>query len=112
MIPTLALWSLTLAALCASIFAVYVALRSSDRYLSRRLSALSESLREQSATLDTLGEQLKALRQRENMRAYRNRRAGKSEEPSDEDESPAADQRDWVHRMNEKLALSRLGVRK
>jgi biopolymer transport protein ExbB/TolQ len=111
MIPTLLLWSLTLAALCTSIFALFVAYRSSAQYQSKRLFDLSNSLREQSATLDTLAEQLKAMRQRENMRAYRNRRSGKSEE-LDEPDDRAGDQRDWVRKMNEQLALSRLGVRK
>ena len=97
-----------MAALCASIFALFVAHRSSGQYLSRRLSALSDTLKEQSATLDTLAEQLKAMRQRENMRAYRHRRNGKS----DEADEPPQDSREWVHRTNEQLALSRLGVRK
>jgi len=108
MTPTLILWLLTLAALCISTFALFAALHTSDRSLYKRLSALSGSLDEHSATLDLLGEQLKALRQRENMRAYRARRNGKSEEPDE----PPQDSRDWVHRTNEQLALSRLGVRK
>lgn len=111
MTTTLLLLSLTLAGLCISIFALFAAHHSSGRYQSKRLSELSDTLREQQGTLDTLAEQLKAMRQRENMRAYRNRRAH-----TDDDETPAEpktrDQRDWVRQMNETLALSRLGVRK
>lgn len=106
-IHTVLLWSLTLAALFASIFALSVALRSSDRSLYSRLSALSMQCKEQSATLDELSAQLKAMRQRENMRAYRDRRNGKSAEPDAGD-----DPRAWVNETNKQLALSRLGVRK
>jgi uncharacterized coiled-coil protein SlyX len=107
--PTLALWFLTLAALFASIFALSVALRSSDRSLFSRLSALSMQCKEQSATLDELSAQLKAMRQRENMRAYRDRRAGKSAEAEPDTEG---DPRTWVRETNKQLALARLGVRK
>ena len=108
---TLLLWLLTSVALFASIFALSAVLRTSDRSLSRQLSALSTRSRELEATLDELSAQLKAQRQRENMRAYRARRNGKSEEP-DQDLVDQADSRAWVNKMNEELARARLGVRK
>ena len=110
MIPTLVLWSLTLAALCASIFALLVAVRSSDRSLSRQLSALSTRSRELEATLDELSAQLKAQRQRENMRAYRLRKGSKTETADDLDEETTSTQSadEWRRRMNRQLALKGL----
>jgi len=106
-IPTLLQWLLTSAGLFISIFALFVALHSSDRSLSKRLSAHSTQLQEQQATLDELSAQLKALRQRENMRAYRRRRGGESNE---DEQLELSDGRSWVQNMNEKLARARLGV--
>lgn len=110
--PMHAMWFLTLAALFASIFALVVAFRTSDPSLSRRLSGLSTSLKEAEATLDELSAQLKAMRQRENMRAYRDRkRAGaEDEEPAAEPARRGQSNRDWVQEMNERLARARLGV--
>lgn len=109
--PTLALWFLTLAALAASTCALFVALRTSDRSLLKQLSALLTRSREMEATLDELSAQLKAQRQRENMRAYRARKNGKSEE-AEPDLVDQADGRAWVREMNERLARARLGVSK
>lgn len=104
--------------LFVSIFALSVALHSSDRSLSKRLSGLSTSFKEAEATLDELSSQLKALRQRENMRAYRARKTGKSAalddwvDPDDLATSESSgDGRRWVQRMNEQLARARLGVK-
>ncbi len=80
MVPTLLLWSLTAVALCLSIFALAVAFRTSDPSQSRRLSALSTSLKEAEASLDELSAQLRAMRQREAMRAYRLRKRGGSQD--------------------------------
>ena len=107
-IPTLLQWLLTAAALFASMSALFVALHTSDRSLSKRLSALSTAFKEAEATLEELSAQLKAMRQRENMRAYRRRKGGES---SEIDELPA-DGRSWVQEMNERLARARLGVPK
>lgn len=111
-IHTLLLWSLTLVALCASIFALSAVLRSSDRSLSRQLSALSTRLKEQEATMEELSGQLRSMRAREHMRAYRARKAGKSDEPEPQDELELGEGRAWVQQMNEKLARARLGVPK
>lgn len=108
-IHTLLLWFLTSGALLTSIFALFVALRTSGPFLSRQLSALSMTLREQQTNLDELTLQLKAMRQRENMRAYRRRKGGESSETDDE---PAGNGREWVQSMNERLARARLGVPK
>lgn len=111
-IPMLLLWSLTLAALCASIFALSAVLRSSDRSLSRQLSALSTRLREQEATLEELSGQLKSMRAREHMRAYRARKDGKSLEGDAGEQLDLGAGRAWVQDMNERLARARLGVPK
>lgn len=111
-IPMLLLWSLTLAALCASIFALSAVLRSSDRSLSRQLSALSTRLREQEATLEELSGQLRSMRAREHMRAYRARKRGESPEDEPQSELELGGGRAWVQAMNEKLARARLGVSK
>lgn len=109
---TLLLLSLTSVALFTSIFALSAVLRSSDRSLSRQLSGLSTRLREVETTLDELSAQLKALRQRENMRAYRSRKAGKSDDPEPELDLDDTSGRAWVQQMNERLARARLGVPK
>ncbi len=106
-VPTLLLLLLSSVALFTSIFALFAVLRTSDRSLSRQLSALSTRLKEQEATTEELGGQLKAMRAREHMRTYRRRKAGDAET----DEDPPADKRDWVRKTNEQLALSRLGVK-
>ncbi|HMQ58907.1 MAG TPA: hypothetical protein PKE65_10200 [Rhizobiaceae bacterium] len=103
-IPTLALWSLTSAALFTSICALFVALRSSARSLSKRLSELSERQSTQEESLEALSVALRNLRSRLNMANYRDRKRGKSAEPTDE---PQQDGREWVRKANMALALRR-----
>lgn len=98
-IPTLLLWSLTLAGLCTSIFALSVALRSSARSLSKRLSELSERTSTQDESIEKLSHELRNLRSRLNMQ---NHRARKRENGVDE-EAPKG--RDWVRKANLALAL-------
>lgn len=107
MIPTLILWSLTLAALSISIFALSVAYRSSARSLLKQHSALSMLQREQTEQLENLTLQLRNLRSRMNMQAYRARKRGKSEERDDEDDpgSERDSQLEWKRKMNLQLAL-------
>jgi len=102
-IPTLALWFLTLAALSASIFALFAVLRSSAH-------AQSKQLYEHSMQLEQLTLQLRNLRSRLNMAAYRERKAseaGSTSSITENDDAPDA-QRDpdaWKRAMNRTLAL-------
>lgn len=105
-IPMLILSFLTLAAVCASIFALIVVRRSSAQ---RQFSLLSEH----STQLEELSLQLRNLRARLNMQAYRARKRGESTEQTTESDSvgelaPAGSAAaEWKRKMNLQLALGR-----
>lgn len=108
-IPMLALWSLTALALALSIFALFAALRSSDRYLSKRLSEHSTQLQELAESHEALTVALRNLRSRLNMQASRARKAQEPGEASDADlplagPRPALSSEEWKRRMNLQLA--------
>lgn len=113
--PTLAMLSLTLVSLAASIFALVVALRTSDRSLSKRLSALSTSLADQVATLDDHAVQIRALRARINMGKLRAERKAAEESGADSGNGTAplspqgesADDR-WARETNLAIATGRI----
>ena len=95
--------SLSILALAVSTCALFVALRTSARSLSKRLYELSASLNEQAEMSERLTTQLRNLRSRLNMQAYRARKVTGDQtdgEPSGE-ESPDS----WKKRMNRQLAL-------
>lgn len=104
-IPMLILSFLTLAAVCVSIFALAVVRRSSGQ---RQLSLLSEH----STQLEELSLQLRNLRARLNMQAYRARKRGESTESTNNEDSAelapvSKSAEDWKRRMNLQLALNR-----
>lgn len=101
-IPMLVLWSLTLAGLCTSIFALSVALRSSARSLSKRLYELSERASTTDESIEKLSHELRNLRSRLNMQNHRARKRENGETPVD-DAAPRG--RDWVRKANLALAL-------
>jgi len=115
-IPMLVMLSLTSVAVLLSISALVVALRSSDRSLSRRLSALSTSLGEQTQTLEAQQLLLRNLRARIGMTALRARRSAESETPGDGSgngtlpRSPPGESADdkWARETNLALALGRI----
>lgn len=112
---TLILWFLTLVALSTSISALFVAFRTSGRYLSRQLSALSELSKELHENQENLTQQLRNIRSRLNMQAYRKRKlATDGDEPASDEELPLAGPRpsgdresqlEWKRKMNLQLAL-------
>lgn len=87
--------SLSLVALCGSIYAVSVARRMLARSLSRQLFVLSESLKEHEQDLDTMRKSLSRLNSRQNMRELRDQRRTEAAEPAttDTEESRAAARR-------------------
>lgn len=100
-IPMLITLSLTLAALCISIFALIVVRRSSAQSLSSQLS-------EHSILLEQLAHQLRNIRARLNMQAYRARKRGESPESEEngvEVAPAAAGSTEWKRKMNLQLAL-------
>jgi len=113
--PMLTLWLLTLAALSISISALFVAYRTSGRYLSRQLSALSELSKELHENQENLTQQLRNIRSRLNMQAYRKRKlATDGDAPASDEELPLAGPRpgsdrdaglEWKRKMNLQLAL-------
>jgi len=86
-----ALLSLSSAALCISTCALYVALRSSARSQSRRLSALSTRLDHTDALIDLLQVTFKDLARREQARLTMQRlRANEKMEPREADTFPGS----------------------
>jgi len=94
---------LTLAALFASTFALFAARRSLALSRSRLPSELLTRLAEAEANLETLSSQLRNVRSRLNMQAYR---ARKAEEPEPEADNGA----EWRRRMNAELAAGRISA--
>lgn len=79
MTNTLTLLLLSLGALSTSICALIVAARTSGRYLSKRLSALSMQAAQHADTLEALEATIRNLQVRLNMRAMRERKKELSE---------------------------------
>lgn len=104
-------------ALSISICALFVAYRTSGRYLSKRLNELSTSYGELVEMNEKLSHQLRNIRSRLNMQAHRARKRGQlpddDEEASDE-ELPLAGPRprglsgdEWRRKMNLQLLAGR-----
>jgi hypothetical protein len=107
MTPTLATLLLSTAALCVSIFALFVARRSSARYHLKRLAVLSAQLAEMDETVATLATALNQERSRARMREVRqNRKATAPDEPAALNGGESPDE--WQRRMNRELAAKRL----
>lgn len=86
MLTTLALFILSLVALSVSMFAAYVSRRTSARSLSKRLDELLSRCSEVETSLEVVSGQLKNLRARLNMQAYRKRR---DQEESEDSSTPS-----------------------
>jgi len=107
-------WSLIGAALLLSTCALVVALRTSARFLSKRLAALSTRLQEveldQDSIRSELLKQLQRERARANMQALRaSRKATERDEPEESSNGSAgraqteAEKDEWQRSMNLKL---------
>lgn len=104
MTPTLALWSLTLLALCISISALYAALRSWALSRSSRLSVLSTRLSEVEGSVDTIAASIRGLKARIGMQEVRARRRNESEEVDPE----ALDGAEFRRKTNAALAAGHI----
>jgi hypothetical protein len=108
MILTLATWLLSCLALGASIVALRVALRSSERSHLKRLSELSERFTELDEMQTSHSAALKRLNSRISMQTLREKRANNGE--SDQSTSMTeADKDEWQRKMNLQLAMRRMG---
>lgn len=112
MTPMLTFWLLSAAALCASIAALFVALRTSDRSLLKRFAALSASLSDLDDTVASLAQALNRERSRQNMRELRARRKP-TENGGDVETGMAlseAEKDRWQRDMNFKIATGQVKV--
>lgn len=110
MTHTLILWSLTGLALLLSIFALAVAWSTSDRSLAKRLRELSIRCSDLEAQFENMTAELRKLRARANMQAFRGRKAGESSQTVDPEQDRESDGREWVRSMNERLMQAKLGL--
>lgn len=107
----------SLVALSISICALFVAYRTSGRYLSKRLNELSTSYGELAEMNEKLSHQLRNIRSRLNMQQHRARKRGQLPDQDDDaadEELPLAGPRpsglhadEWRRRMNLQLLTGR-----
>lgn len=92
-------------ALLLGIYALRVALRSSDRTLAKQLSALSTRCSEVEVALETLSGRVRSMRVSIHNRDRANRAAPDPNSPMTE-----ADKDEWQRKMNLQLAMRRFNA--